>query len=268
MKPTVPLYFVHISDTHIGHERELKVHNQLPFFQAEQIVNVVNNMAVLPDFVIHTGDVVNDPSPEAYQLASEVFTKLKVPIYYVTGNHDNAVDIHQYLPMGTKEDLTTNRNFLFYRFEEKGYEFLVLDGKGANDIDPQGLLPKNQLTYLNKVVNEGEKPLIIFIHFPALPMNSYWFDNNMLLQNGILFHEAIRDSQRLRGVFHGHIHQSMQTIQDRVLYVSGASTFAQFMALPEDSEIHFDSDYNPGYGLVHVLPEKLIIHQHTFSQIL
>jgi 3',5'-cyclic-AMP phosphodiesterase len=98
--PADPLYFAHISDTHIGPTADYNRHGHSPLPCARRLVEIINTLPTRPDFVVHTGDVVTDPDPLSYQVAAEVFAKLEVPIYYVTGNHDTSADIRRHLPMG------------------------------------------------------------------------------------------------------------------------------------------------------------------------
>jgi hypothetical protein len=92
-------------------------------------------------------------------------------------------------------------------------------------------------------------------------------DHNMLIQNGRQLHQTLLPARnRLRGVFHGHVHQAMQTIRDGILYVSVASVFAQFAAWPNDLVPHYDPQHDPGYNFVHLLAGQTIIHQHTFPR--
>jgi 3',5'-cyclic-AMP phosphodiesterase len=267
MLPVEPLYFVHISDTHIGPKKSFSRHGHRPYPCAERLVEVLNNLPTTPDFVVHTGDVVTDPDPISYQYAADLFAQLRLPIYYVNGNHDRAADIHHYLPMGQKEDVTADTNVLSYTFERKGYRFLVLDGRGPDEIDPHGLLSEAQLDLVRREATADGPPLTIFIHFPVLPMNSTWMDAYMLIVNGVALHEALLPARdRLRGVFHGHVHQAMQVRRDGILYSSAASTFSQFTAWPGDPNTGFDTEHPPGFNFVHLLPEQTIVRQHIFPR--
>ena len=267
MTPAEPVYFVHISDTHFGPTPGYSRHGHVAMACAEELVTIINRLPVRPDFVVHTGDVVTNPDPAGYLLAAQTFARLNVPIYYVNGNHDRAVDLHHFLPMGPKTDLLDSRECLVYRFDVKGCRFLVLDGRGPDEIDPQGILTDEQLALVRQEA-EGDGPrLCVFIHYPALPLNAPWMDANMRLINWAAFHQALRPAgARLRGVFHGHVHQNMQTVRDGILYVAVASTFSQFAAWPSDVQVRMDPDHLPGYNFVHLLPEQTIIHQHTFPR--
>jgi 3',5'-cyclic AMP phosphodiesterase CpdA len=199
-------------------------------------------------------------------LAAKTFAKLKSPIYYVNGNHDSATAIQRHLSMGPRTILGDDDR-LTYFFEICGFRFLVLDAKGPPEIDPNGLLPDSQLDLLARESQEVGPPLIIFIHFPILPMNSIWMDTNMLLLNGPTVHRLLYPARnRIRAVFSGHVHQHMQMVKDGILYASVASTFSQFGAWPEDIHTHHDLDQDPGYSFVHLLPDQTIIHQHTFPR--
>ncbi len=258
-------YFVHISDTHFGTTKNYDRHGHASYPCAKKLVDIINHLPKKPDFVIHTGDVVTDPSPEAYVLASEVFSELTVPIYYVVGNHDTAQDIKKYLLMGEREDLDSEDK-LSYRFEVNGFRFLVIDARGPDEIDPQGVLSDSQLAVVKAEV-EGSDPLIIFTHYPTLPLDSPWFDENMLIVNGEALHQTLVSAQDcIRGVFFGHIHQPTQTMRDGIVYTSTASAFSQFSAWPNALELSSDSDYLPGFSFVHLLPNQTIVHHHTFPR--
>ena len=261
------VYFVHISDTHIGPSRDYRRHSHYPLPCAEQLVEIINNLPHRPDFVIHTGDIVTDPDAAAYRLAAKTFERLKAPIYYVNGNHDTAADIRHFLPMGPHKSAGEDPGRLSYVFEVSEYRFLVLDARGPDEIDPHGLLPDSQIKLAGDEAGGGDQPLTVFIHYPTLPMNSPWMDQNMLILNGDELHNALKPAaHRLRGVFYGHIHQHMQTVVDGITYVSVASAFSQFGAWPDDLITHFDNEHDPGYGFVHLLEDKTIIHQHTFPR--
>ncbi len=230
------------------------------------MVDIINTLPMQPDFVVHTGDVVSNPSPEAYALAAKTLGRIQVPVYYVNGNHDTAVDIKQHMRMGPKQDLLPDSNVLTYAFEIKGHRFLTLDGKGPDEIQPHGILSAEQLEIVQREAQPEGPPLTVFVHFPTLPLNSNWMDANMPLLNGEAFHQALLPARdRLRGVFYGHVHRSMQTVRDGIVYTAGRSTFSQFTAWPHEELVQADFHERPGYNFVHLLPEQTIVHQHTFG---
>ncbi len=260
--------FVHISDTHIGNAVGYSRHGHIALPCAQRLVDIINNLPVTPDFVMHTGDMVTDPYPKAFQLAAETFAGLQPPVYFVNGNHDSAREIKQYFRMGPREDLTAVSDILSYTFECKGYRFLVLDARGPTEIDPQGLLSEAQLAVARQECQAEGPPLVVFVHYPTVRLNSPWMDKNMLIQNGEELHQVFRAAgSRLRGVFSGHVHRSMQTVRDGVLYVAVGSAFSQFSAWPDEEMISYDFYAPPAFNFVQLLPEQMIVQQHTFPRV-
>ncbi len=262
------VYFVHISDTHIGPTAVYTDHHGLaPFPYAARLVDIINDLPQTPDFVIHTGDVVYNPDPAAFELAAATFARLNVPVYYVNGNHDGKGMLKNYLPMGPKSDLGDDPDEVSYTFEVKGYRFVVLDARGPYEIDPRGRLSDAQLQIAQQAASPDGPPLTIFMHYPVWPLNSVWMDAHMLVENGPALHTILLPAkERLRGVFHGHVHQPMQTMRDGILYTSAASAFNQLAAWPGDTAVRYDNAHDPGFGFVHLLPGQTIIHQHTFPR--
>jgi Icc protein len=264
---TETLYFVHISDTHIGPTADYERHGHYPLPCARRVVEIINDMPQRPEFVVHTGDVVAEPDPASYRLAAETFSRLTMPIYYVVGNHDTAADIRRYLPMGPMSAAGDDPERLSFVVERNGFRFLFLDARGTDEIDPHGYLSDSQLELVAREAGPDGPPLVLFVHYPALPLNSIWMDSNMLITNGQDLHRALSPAaRRIRGVFYGHVHQNMQTVRDGINYVSVSSVFAQFNAWPEDAITRFDHEHQPGYNFVHLLPDQTIIHQHTFPR--
>ncbi|MBP9500915.1 MAG: metallophosphoesterase [Candidatus Promineofilum sp.] len=263
-----PVYFVHLSDTHFGPTEDYRRQGYRPLPYARHVIDMINRLPTRPDFVVHTGDVTTHPTEAAYRLAAETFAALEIPIYYCTGNHDTAADIHRYLPMGPKVDCQPGTDTLSYTFEVRGERFLVLDGRGPDEIDPHGVLSPQQLAVLRREATPDGPPLCVFVHYPALRLNSPWMDANMLMLNGEEMHRTLLPARdRLRGVFYGHFHNSTQTFRDGILYCAVASTFAGFTAWPTEALVQPDHDAMPGFNFVQCLPEQTIIQQRPFARL-
>lgn len=261
---SLPLYFIHISDTHIGPTKEYELYGANTYTNALRVVETINALPLACDFVLHTGDIAASPNEDAYRLAAEVFGQLRAPIYFVTGNHDSAVFIKKYLTMGPADRSGGEEHFLTYAFERKGIRCIALDARGPDEIDPRGILEEHQFAFLEQELQRDAMPAAVFIHFPALPLDSIWLDRNMLLLNGEQLHAVLaRHRERLRGVFFGHVHRGMQVLQDGILYSSVASTIGQFMAWPHDEDVRIDCDHPPCFNLVALAKEKTIVKEHV-----
>ncbi|MFW5684369.1 MAG: metallophosphoesterase family protein [Spirochaetota bacterium] len=261
-----PVSIVHISDTHIGPSADYRRHGHSSLPGAERVVQIINSLPIRPDAVVHTGDVVAHPSPDAYAEAARVFAGLEVPVYYVVGNHDRSEDIARSLPMGPREELDPERSLLTYAVNVRGERLLMLDARAPDEMDPHGLLSERQLEIVRSEATPDGPPLTVFVHFPLWPLNARWFDENMLIVNGPELHDALLPARgRLRGVFHGHLHMQLQTYRDAVLYASVPSTFANFTGWPEDEAPRI-ADSEPGYSVLYLMEGQTVVHHHTFAR--
>ena len=260
-----PIRFLHISDTHIGPTRDFEIYGSNTYDCVSQLVDTINALPIEPDFIMHTGDVVTDPFPEAYELAAEIFAKLKAPVYFASGNHDLSSMLIPALPMGPKEDLVDDELNCF-RFEVGGQRFLVLDGRGPDEIEANGQLTEAQYQLLEKETGK-DGPLSIFIHFPALHLDTVWLDRDMLLLDGDRFHNIVKQAKNLRGVFLGHTHRGGAQYRDGVLYSSVASPIGQFSMWPEDQQgaAAAGSGCTLFYNLVTLTDETTIIKEFVSS---
>lgn len=234
---------MHISDTHIGTNRDYRLLDINTFESATKLVEAINNIPEQPDFIIHTGDVASvDGETEAYELARHLFSHLKAPIYFVSGNHDISANLIKTLEMPEKKHLTdTHEVSNSYYFTINNTTFVILDGRGPREIDPHGVISQAQLMNLKKLLSETMNPLVIFVHFPALSLDSTWIDRDMLLTNGNELHQILlKEKDKIMGVFSGHVHRGIIHYHDGILYSSVGSTFCQFIAWPGQELVLFD----------------------------
>ncbi|MBI5471889.1 MAG: metallophosphoesterase [Ignavibacteriae bacterium] len=262
-----PLRFVHISDTHFGPTKEFSLYGCNPYLNARRIVEAINAIPTRPDFVVHTGDITSLPDDDAYTLAADVFARLHVPIYYVTGNHDVSRCIRKHLLKEEVQFASDRPDLLSYTFEKRGVRFVALDARGPDEIDPHGILAEHQFAFLRRELAAAENNVVILIHFPPFALDSTWLDEAMLLLNGEEFHQAlIPFRNNIRGVFFGHVHRGMQVFRDGILYSSVASTIGQFHSWPAHAKVEQDEVHPPCFNFVTLADGKTIIKELSISR--
>ncbi len=107
-----------ISDTHIGLRTAPQASANL-----RRTVEMVNQRH--PDAVIVSGDI--GENPEAWKEARAILGKLKAPVYYVPGNHDdNANNVDRYRAVFGKD---------YYEFKVKNATFYALDSQLLGNFD-------------------------------------------------------------------------------------------------------------------------------------
>lgn len=238
------LEVIHISDTHFGPDRSHAIRGANAFRRAEALVEAVNALPFAPDFIVHTGDVANDPDPDAYGLAAGVLSRLKAPVYYATGNHDDVAMMRDALAFGPLEPLVEDaEGRLCYRIAGPAgdrVEFFVMDGKAPPSEGPHGRLSDSQIAaVLGRVT--GAKPVAVFLHYPLTPIGSKWIDEHLLVRDGAEFLRALaaKAGSRLRGVFSGHLHRGLCLHRDGVLQCGVSSPACEFSAGPFDESCDF-----------------------------
>lgn len=252
------LKFVHISDTHLGSTPDYTLHGRNTYNYARALVRHLNDrLPFAPDFVLHTGDITNYFEDEAGQLAAQVFTELKYPIYYVAGNHDSPALMRRFLlqQAGGNEPL-------YYDFTVQGFHFLVLDTRGK--VDPQGYVPEEQLEWLQKkCASSSARSLCLVVHHLPLQTGNTWYDRDMRIMNEEALFDVLKPYQpRLRGVFCGHIHRPYSGYRDGILCSAAPSAAFQFYAWPDMAHSEIDDVVPGGYSIVTMTHEQTIVAHH------
>lgn len=256
--------FVHISDTHIHHDPgyTLPEASHTPIEGARALVDAINALPFEPDFVLHTGDVAYDPDPQAYVAALDVLSAIRYPVYYLAGNHDDA-EILQKVMLNREEPLIP----FDYQFEVKGVQVVCVDSNGPAT-RPAGSISKDQLARLEGIskAKNDDRPLVVAVHHNVLPAGIPWWDEFMRMTNGEAFHEALLPGRhRLRGVFHGHVHQAVDLYRDGILYSGVVSSWYQIHSWPDQRLTLGDPHARPGFNVVTVTPSQTFIRRHLFE---
>ena len=231
------------------------------------LVDAINHLDFKPDLVIHSGDIANDPENSAYALAAESLSRLRVPCYYVTGNHDDADLIKQHLEMGPHVPLSEDPSVLFYKIDLPDHTIFVLDGKVPEEQGPHGHIDPAHLKVLSEELDRCTTAFSVFCHYPALPLYSPWIDKHLLLDNGEDVHQLLKEhaGDRFRGFFFGHVHRGVQMYRDGIFYAGVSSSACQFSAASDDSEITFDSDCPLYFNHINLDASYTVVKEYTIE---
>lgn len=254
--------FIHISDTHIGPNKDFEQYGVNTYSCAQKLIAALNSLPFQPDFVVHTGDVTTDPSDAAYQLSQELFSTLKYPIYYATGNHDTSKDIKQYLQMGDKTDLSETLNS--YYFDQGNIRFMALDARGPDEIDPHGQISEDQINIVKEQLERENKHFVLILHYPPIALDSPWLNENMLILEGDKFHNLLSGhAEKILSVQLGHVHRGIDVVKDSVRYGAVGSSFIQFRSYSSDNEVLFESTGESYFDIVTITNNTIITKHHA-----
>lgn len=273
------LQFIHVSDTHIlkpgqthdftdiapeweTYARQITALPYTTHMAAQAVVREINALPIRVDFVLHTGDVFNDPtSPEDYRLAAEFFNPIKYPVHYLPGNHDNTGWLQSVLA-GRAASVPFD-----YEFEVNGVQIVCLDSNDRTGNYPphSGWLNDNQLAHLEAICTAKEsRPLVVALHHAPFEIDSAPLDH-LRLHNGDALHKILLHARdRLRGVYFGHIHHPVDIVQDGILYSSASSGWYQFAAWPGYGLGAIIEGADPGFSVVTITQERVFVRRHTY----
>jgi len=260
--------FVHLSDTHIHADPTYT--GELVDFSSrgpvQRLIDAVNALPMPINFILHTGDIAHNPeTPEHYKAAVDMLKQLRYPVHYIPGNHDD-VETMQSAFLGCP-DYAISRH-CDYQFTVNGVQFVMLDSHAPapTEQDPyaaSGHLAPEQLAWLAQICSADDaRPLVVAMHHHAIPLEAPWLDR-IVLKNGLQLHEILLSARhRLRGVFYGHIHESVVTVRDGISYYAALSGWFQTRTWYAQEMPARDLMREPGFNLVTLTKEDTFVRHY------
>lgn len=190
-----------------------------------------------PDLLLLTGDLSQDETPDSYRRLYDLLAPLRIPVYWLGGNHDRLPVVDRILCQPPfYGDKALQRN---------GWQFLLLGSGVPGKV--HGSLDSQSLDWLDRQLSQNrDRPTLIALHHPPFPVNSEWIDGSRLQNPDDLFAIIDRHPQ-VRLVVFGHIHQECDRLRRGVQYFGTPSTCVQFK--PGSRKFALD-DKSPGFRLL------------------
>jgi 3',5'-cyclic AMP phosphodiesterase CpdA len=209
--------FVQISDTHIGFNKEA---NPDVAGTLTQTIDIVNAMSEQPALIIHTGDITHLSKPAEFDLAQQLFTRLRTTeLHTVPGEHDTTdATVTEYFNRFGK----ASNNKGYYSFDHAGVHFIGLINVLQFKPGGLGTLGEEQLAWVAADLKgrSSSTPIVVFAHMPLWTIYEPW---------GWGTGDADRLMSQLRRfgsvtVLNGHIHQIVQKVEGNMTFHTARST--------------------------------------------
>ncbi len=176
-----------------------------------------------PDVVVVTGDVVQDESRRGYEHFRDSLAERGKPVLVTSGNHDDPIMMSEVL---SSEPFHVDRSMRFDDWSLIAVSTHLL-GEDA------GGLGERRLANLRRSFEEhADQHVLLCIHHHPLPMGSRWLDA-VALRDADAFLQLIDQSDNVRAVICGHVHQESERERNGVTYFSTPSTCSQFLPASE-----------------------------------
>jgi Icc protein len=225
---------VQITDTHIQSQSDGYLGNVNVDAGLKAVLKHIEQHRRPVDFILATGDLVQDEGAPAYRRFRQFTETLGAPVHCLAGNHD-PVDIF-------KQELSTG----LVRWQRSvlagAWQFILLDSSQPDS--PGGHLVEGELAFLSEALaDHPERHTMVCLHHHPVPIGSSWMDT-MIIDNADDFWSIVDRHAQVRAVIWGHIHQAFDSQRRGVHLLGTPSTCLQFK--PERPDPQFD-ETTPGY---------------------
>jgi predicted phosphodiesterase len=183
-----------------------------------------------PEFVMSVGDYIEGYEPtdtlkleEQWQEYKAIVAPLKVPFYYVPGNHDITFDN----ALGAYERHVGRP---YYSFDHKNIHFIVLDVSRWESSDK---LPAEQLDWLAADLAAADKAKFTFVFFHK----PFWTATVTEGKPDTL--HSLFKAHGVDAVFNGHFHQYFSATYDGIKYTAVGSSGGQTQPGPTGILYHW-----------------------------
>lgn len=224
------MLIAHFSDTHIQT-------GPLAADSARQLHRALGRVLALdrqPDCVVITGDVANVGREDEYEAFRTIVGDFPIPIHLVTGNHDDPKTMvaqfggSAYLGGGDSP---------YYVVEYPNACFIALDTNVPNS--PAGHIPAEQLHWLDRTLAASDRPAVVALHHPPIPIGIRFLDD-MGLDNGDELRAVLEKHDTVGRVLAGHIHRT-------IIGGFAGATLTVASSLYRQSALSLTGDQPPGY---------------------
>lgn len=218
------LKFVQMSDIHYTQELDntpFKLRKNSPELFDDAISQINETSGI--SFVMITGDLVDRAKATELDGFLEHAKKIKAPWYFAFGNHDSmlggSLTPEKYIEKVKSVNSNIKNDKSYYAFSpKKGYKVIVIDPIIRDRITSKGFLPKEQLEWLDKELNNSQKQVVLICtHVPVVAPLA---DDHHFMENHQEVFDVISKYKNPIAILQGHYHVSKIKQMNNILVVS------------------------------------------------
>lgn len=232
--------FIQITDHHLTEsDAELLDGFSTRYAFRAVLKHIAENREAHADFIVSTGDIVENPTEIAYQSFLQMMNAgnlpvempgpvlisaeglLDMPMYLLPGNHDDRSNFFKHLFPKSFPAPLMNAAFVY-----KGIQFICLDlGPGS-----KAVVHPETLSFLAASL-EVNLPSIIFMHHQLIAIGSRWLDD--FIADDIHKFWEIVTGRNILGIFCGHVHTTYEKVVNNIPIFGLRSTACSFVLQDE-----------------------------------
>ena len=253
VRPDDDVVVVQLTDSHLRQRPDEDVGGVRSVDTLLAVLNRMRGQVAAPDFILATGDIADDGSPEAYSRFLQSVGE-SVPLFAIPGNHDKREAF--YSAFGAKAPAGIDAG---------GWRIVLLDSVVPGS-DEGHLGEDQQRRLLDALHHAGKRHILVVIHHPPMNVGVPWLDD-LKLQNASWLLDALSVSPNVRAVLSGHVHLEFDERYPRkpatapnstpeyIRLMTSPSTCIQFK--PGSQEYQLDP-IGPGFRCLRLHPDGSI----------
>ncbi|MGR6982157.1 3',5'-cyclic-AMP phosphodiesterase [Testudinibacter sp. P27/CKL/0425] len=231
---STPVRFIQVTDPHLFADKTSELLGVNTYDSFTAVLSEIKQTPFDFEFVLATGDLVQDSSSEGYRTFCEEIQTLQKPTFWIPGNHDyqpHMVEVLNQYPQAISP--------LKHIVINQQWQILMLDSQVLNV--PHGYLNQYQLDWLlAKLEQYPDLHTLVVLHHHIAPTRSAWLDQHNL-RNTSEFLSCLATHQRIKAIISGHIHQAMDIQWNNYRILTTPSSCIQF----KSDSYHFNLGVMP-----------------------
>ena len=250
--------FIHLSDLHLV-APGASLHGLDPQDRLRRCVTHIRSVHADAAFVVLTGDLTHGGEPAGYEAAHTILAELPMPLHVTIGNHDDRHAFRAAFPQAP----VSEGGFVQEAFNTPEGHFIVLDTH--EPWRAEGGLCDRRLGWLERELLVSVGPVFLCLHHPPFPVGLGRMDRIRLLDGGPLLSVLRPHLGRVRHMLVGHLHRALAGSWHGVPFSGARGTNHQIaldFVTQDVAPLSFEA---PGYGVVLVSPEAVVVHFEEFA---
>jgi Icc protein len=237
---------IQISDTHLSKNSNYRIYGLVNTTQTFlDVVNAIKEEK--PDFVIATGDLSQDGSPESYQRLKEQLQTLDCDVFTIPGNHD--------IPEIMNNNLI-DKNIKFTQYKQTTEGTFIFCNSRKENFDT-GFISKEELVSLERSLTSFDDCIIV-IHHHFVKLNA--FIDKYILENHEEFNALLHKYKaKIKLCITGHVHNTYHLEKKGIAIHNSLSTCIQ---LAKTQSLLFDFK-RPGYTVFNFIKNSYEVSEKT-----
>jgi 3',5'-cyclic-AMP phosphodiesterase len=196
-----------ISDCHIAVPGVLAYERIDTAQRLKHTIQVLSALDPRPDFVVATGDLVQNGMKSEYAALRAILDPLPMPFFPCLGNHDVRQAFR--LAFAGLSDQLEHHGFIQYVIEDSALRLIVLDTVQAGSAEPT--LCAARIEWLREALDRSKQPALIAMHHPPFATGVGWVDAKEP-EWGAELGSILSSADCVRGIICGHVHRSLHRL--------------------------------------------------------